>query len=730
MNQYVQRANIQVALGMVNFIEQEVLVKLAIEQNAFWQGFSDIIHRHSDENRRLLTARVEFQQQIDDWYQSHSADDINGYRAFLQQIGYLVPEPADFTITADRVDAEIATMAGPQLVVPIMNARFALNAVNARWGSLYDALYGSDVLPWPNGKIASAGYDASRGQQVIDYVKTVLDQYLPLRHASHQQVTGYFLTQQTTGLVLNARLSDGAITELSNHQAFKGYLGQLDKPDKLLLQHHGLYIELQFDPHHLVGKQDPAGLSDVQLEAALSTIMDCEDSVAAVDAEDKVLAYRNWLQLNQGTLTEQITKQGNQFIRKMQLDREYLDVKQRVFSVKSRSLMFIRNVGHLMTNNAILDQHQNPVFEGIMDAVISSLIALHDITKSNGLANSSQGSIYIVKPKMHGPAEVKFANQLFGDVEQLLQLPANTIKMGIMDEERRTSVNLKACIFQAKDRVVFINTGFLDRTGDEIHTCMAAGAVVAKSELKQTAWLNAYELANVAVGLNCGFAGRAQIGKGMWPIPEQMAAMMSSKISHPLAGASTAWVPSPTAATLHALHYHQVNVFEQQATLTSNPLINAHWLTDMLTPPLAKQSTWSTSTIEQEIDNNVQGILGYVVRWIDQGIGCSKVPDIHNVGLMEDRATLRISSQHLANWLKHGICTDTQVVASLAKMAKVVDQQNATDTHYQKLMINNEQSIAMQAAKALIFEAEQQANGYTEPLLHQFRQLKKQTMSH
>jgi len=721
---YLPRANLHIASCLVNFIEHEVLSGLAINAKTFWHDVAILIEQLTPENQRLLTVREHYQQQIDNWYQSTPLVECHpqAYQQFLQKIGYITPEVPTFNITTKQVDAEIATMAGPQLVVPIMNARFALNAVNARWGSLYDAVYASDVIDSQTELSNTNNYNPERGKRVVNYVKTFLDSCLPLEQGSHLQAVNYSIKQQQ----LLIELANGSTTQLTNKQSLKGYSGESCSPTKLLLQHNGLFIELSFDRQHAIGKHDPAGLVDVMLESALTTIMDCEDSVAAVDANDKVLAYRNWLQLNQGKLTAKVQKQGKQFIRTMQTARNYLNLAGEPINIKARSLLFIRNVGHLMTTNAVLDQSKNPVFEGIVDAIFTSLIALYDRQKQPEISNSAYGSIYIVKPKMHGPDEVKFANQLFSRVEQILKLPENTIKMGIMDEERRTSLNLQACIYEARARVVFINTGFLDRTGDEIHTCMAAGAVLPKHEIKNTAWLNAYELNNVAVGLACGFAGKAQIGKGMWPIPDHMADMMASKINHPLAGANTAWVPSPTAATLHAMHYHQVNVMAQQTKLLSNPSPTSAYIIDMLKPPLATDTNWSTSTIAQELDNNVQGILGYVVRWIDQGIGCSKVPDINDVGLMEDRATLRISSQHIANWLTHGVCTEAQILSSFDKMMQVVDKQNQYDSHYQPLCAAPTENIALLAAKALVFQGAEQANGYTEPLLHHFRQLKKQ----
>jgi malate synthase len=724
MTQYIQQANLHIADNLYQFIEQEVLPNIAINSTEFWQNFSQLVHELTPINKQLLAQRDKLQSEIDSWYDAISQDKSNKasqkeYISYLKSINYITPEIEDFAISTENVDAEISLMAGPQLVVPVMNARFALNAVNARWGSLYDALYGSDVITEENGAEKTGSYNPIRGQKVVHFAKNFLNESLPLMNSSYHDVTAIKVTNNSVEFIC----SNGKATTLQTPEAFKGYSGSKNKPNSILLQHNGLYIELLFDESSPVGKQDPCSLSDVYLESALTTIMDCEDSVAAVDAEDKIIAYRNWLQLNQGTLTESITKNGHTFTRKMNSDKSFTDLNGQPFSIKGRSLMFIRNVGHLMRNNAILDSDKQPIYEGIMDAMITSTISLHDIKQPHKLNNSKQSSIYIVKPKMHGPDEVKFADTLFARVEQCLNLPKNTIKMGIMDEERRTSVNLKSCIYQAKERVVFINTGFLDRTGDEIHTCMHAGPVERKCDIKNTAWIKAYELNNVAVGLRCGLSGKAQIGKGMWAIPDQMANMLNSKQAHPLSGANTAWVPSPTAATLHALHYHEVDVFAQQQTISTDA---SQYLPDMLTPPLAENTNWTNDEITAELDNNAQGILGYVVRWIDQGVGCSKVPDINNVGLMEDRATLRISSQHIANWLKHNICTKQQVIASLKKMAAIVDAQNSSDPNYQPMCKNIETNIAFKAASALIFEGEKQPNGYTEPLLHQFRAIKKQ----
>lgn len=724
MTQAVSIENLQVNHGLYHFIESEVLVGLNISSRDFWQQFAHIIKQLSDTNQSLLNTRATMQESIDQWHLNNQGDKFNfaDYKKFLQEINYLTTEVDDFSISTTHVDEELATIAGPQLVVPIMNARFALNAVNARWGSLYDALYGSDAISDEGGAEKSGQYNPVRGQQVISFAKNYLDQAIPLVSGSHQDVVAYHLNEQQ----LMVSLANGEQSPLQDANAFIGFDGSITQPSSLVFRHNGLHLALIFDRESTIGQSDTAGLSDIILESALTTIMDCEDSVAAVDGEDKVIAYRNWLGLMKGTLTSQITKGEQTFTRCMNADRQYQALSGETITLKGRSLMFVRNVGHLMTNNAIIDDQGREVPEGIMDAMITSLIALHDIQGHSALNNSAQGSIYIVKPKMHGPEEVAFANKLFSLVETALSLPANTIKMGIMDEERRTSVNLKNCIHAAKERVVFINTGFLDRTGDEIHTSMLAGPMARKADIKLTPWISAYEDNNVDVGLNCGFSHKAQIGKGMWPIPDQMSTMLTTKIDHVKAGANTAWVPSPTAATLHALHYHQINVFERQAQLTQR---EAAKLDDILTIPLAQNTQWSESEINEELDNNAQGILGYVVRWIDQGVGCSKVPDINNVGLMEDRATLRISSQHIANWLYHGICTTEQVKNSLEKMAKIVDQQNVNDPNYQAMSSNFTTSIAFNAASALIFEGTKQPSGYTEPLLHQFRLAKKQQLA-
>jgi malate synthase len=724
MTQTIQLAGLTINQNLHDFIEREALPDTGIASADFWQNFAKIINELSDENAQLLAKRDDLQLQIDTWHKNNLGDKFNfaSYKQFLTEIGYLVPVVDDFTISTENVDAELATIAGPQLVVPIMNARFALNAVNARWGSLYDALYGTDVISSEGGAEKSSSYNPIRGAKVITYAKEFLDQAIPLVEGSHQDVVAYSLNEKQ----LTVDLANGKQSTLKENSAFVGFTGSIDQPNTLAFKHNGLHLELVFDSSSVIGKSEPSTLSDILLESALTTIMDCEDSVAAVDGDDKVVAYRNWLGLMQGTLTEEIQKNGQVFTRKMNDDRSYQSLTGDSLQLKGRSLMFVRNVGHLMTNNAIIDEKGREVPEGIMDAVITSMIALHDLKGNGKLSNSNEASIYIVKPKMHGPDEVQFADTIFARVEDALSLPRNTIKMGIMDEERRTSVNLKNCIHAAKERVVFINTGFLDRTGDEIHTSMAAGPMARKADIKLTPWIGAYENNNVDVGLACGFSQKAQIGKGMWPIPDQMANMIATKINHVEAGANTAWVPSPTAATLHALHYHRIDVFALQKELMQRESAN---LDDILTIPLAKDTNWSEKEITEELDNNAQGILGYVVRWVDQGIGCSKVPDINDVGLMEDRATLRISSQHIANWLYHGICSQEQVQASLEKMAKIVDGQNASDPSYQAMSDDFINSIAFKAASALVFAGAEQPSGYTEPLLHQCRLDKKQELA-
>lgn len=716
MTTRVSIANLQVAQTLYNFVNEQILPSTSFSENYFWTEFANIITDLSPKNKILLLKRDDLQKKITAYHQQHSAENFNfaDYKSFLTRIGYLAKPVNDFTISTTNVDAELATLAGPQLVVPVMNARFALNAVNARWGSLYDALYGSDVIDNSNGAEKTKPYNPKRGAKVVAFARDFLDKTLPLSSGSHTQAQRYEIKNKT----LQITLSNGEAVHLVEPELLIGFNGEEATPQELVFKHHDLHFIIEFDQESVIAKNDTAGISDIAMESALTTIMDCEDSVAAVDAQDKVIAYKNWLGLNQGTLSETFEKAGQTQTRQMHRDKTYQTINGTRGQLKARSLMFVRNVGHLMTNNAIIDQHNKEVPEGIMDAVITALIATLDVNKKNTLRNSETGSVYIVKPKMHGPEEVAFANELFDRVEDLLSLPRNTLKMGIMDEERRTSVNLKACIFEAKERVVFINTGFLDRTGDEIHTSMAAGVMARKADIKLTKWISAYEDNNVDIGLACGFSGKAQIGKGMWPIPDQMANMLATKINHVEAGANTAWVPSPTAATLHALHYHKVNVLELQQQLKNRTPANVD---DILTIPLAENTQWTTQEISDELDNNAQGILGYVVRWVDHGVGCSKVPDINNIGLMEDRATLRISSQHMANWLQHGICTPEQVITSMKKMAAVVDKQNQADPQYQAMAANFEHNIAFQTALELVFKGHQQPNGYTEPLLHKNR---------
>lgn len=716
MTQYVKIGNLQVSQLLANFIREEALPNSGVDEGVFWEGFEQLINELAPKNKQLLAVREELQKKINAWHKENKTFDFDKYKAFLEEIGYLEPEVEDFKITTENVDDEVAIQAGPQLVVPIDNARYALNAANARWGSLYDALYGTDAISEEDGAKVTEAYNPVRGEKVIQFGKEFLDMAAPLTDASHKDVVQYKIANGKLAITL----AQGGTTQLQDETKLIGYNGEENEPSSILLKNNGLHFEVQIDRQSPIGKTDQAGVKDIVLESALTAIMDCEDSIAAVDAEDKVHVYRNWLGLMKGDLTATFSKDLKTMTRSLNPDRTYTSVDGSEMTLKGRSLMFVRNVGHLMTTEAVLDQNGNEIPEGILDAVVTSLCAKHSLIGNTKYENSKKGSVYIVKPKMHGSEEVAFANELFDRVEDLLGLNRNTLKIGVMDEERRMSLNLKAAISKVKERVIFINTGFLDRTGDEIHTSMEAGPMIRKGDMKTSTWLQSYENSNVQVGLNVGFHGRAQIGKGMWAMPNLMAEMIKQKIGHPKSGANTAWVPSPTAASLHALHYHEVNVDNVREQLLKEASA-ANLRDEILQIPVAEEPNWSAEEIQQELDNNAQGILGYVVRWVEQGIGCSSVLDINNIALMEDRATLRISSQHIANWLHHGIVTEEQVLETLKRMAKVVDEQNAGDSAYRPMATNYDDSVAFQAACDLIFKGYEQPSGYTEPILHRRR---------